>query len=442
MLNRVLDYQKAGVAVTRLFRGKKWIHEEVAGSVDSHAPPNLYRWLATPLDPQHPNDPHGPYDIAPLVAADLSEQPDYGHSAFHDDRRYLLYSRRAKKISARYAAFVTCADVVTACAPANHAIEALLLSDGYRYADELAWVDYYNDKRYQETILPKRLDKVLSAEFPGWQRLPMPTLFDKTDSFLNYERTQALIPAAVNLQTLGKHLLVPRPYGPRMPVPDAVRFFAELEPRDGGVQGLQVNEQWIRARGLDKTLHWTRANEHVFHAAIGTSPTEFDTEYDEMWQSIMQAVSTSTVTWDPPSLWEIQHAHDPPRNHPVATPETLYDIAGYFKDGFPEFKNYPVDFCAGDTANSHPRQDKYETDIKNVIDRITKANPNAFDNQGNVISNDWVALTIPEDTVDVFELQTQALLESIGLQVHWVDSWYYHVNGGGIHCATNVLRTQ
>jgi hypothetical protein len=32
------------------------------------------------------------------------------------------------------------------------------------------------------------------------------------------------------------------------------------------------------------------------------------------------------------------------------------------------------------------------------------------------------------------------VLESLGKQVHWVDSWYYHTHGGGIHCGTNVLR--
>ena len=103
MLERVVRYQQTGVAVTRLFRGKKWIREESAGMVDSHQPPALYRWLVTPRDPKHPNDPHGPYDIGALTATDLSTQRGCGDPAFHDDRRFLLYSRR-KKISARYAA--------------------------------------------------------------------------------------------------------------------------------------------------------------------------------------------------------------------------------------------------------------------------------------------------------------------------------------------------
>jgi hypothetical protein len=441
ILGRLVELQRSGVAVTRAFRGKQWIHAGIAGGVDGFVPPSAYRWLATPRDPRYPNDPHGPYDITALLAPDLSKAKDYGGSAFHDDRRFLLLSRRAT-IDARYAAAMTCSDVLMACSLANHAVEALMLSDGYRYANELQWNDYYLDKTYREQVLPRRLDQVLGESFPGWPRLPLPTLFDKNDTFLDGGRTQALMPAVVNLQVLGRHVLVPRPYGPRLPVADAVRFIAELEPRDGGLAGDMPNERWIRDRGLDRTRHWSRAGRHVFQAAVGTRPTQFDVEYDEMSRSIMTAVTVSTTTWDPPSLWEIRHSRDPARNHPVPVAETLYEIAGYFRDGFPAFKNHPVDYCHGDTADNHPRQDRYERDIKEVMDRIDRANPGAFDHEGAVVSKDWKAIVVPEDTVDVFELQAQALLESLGLQVHWVDSWYYHVHGGGIHCGTNVLRSR
>jgi hypothetical protein len=42
--------------------------------------------------------------------------------------------------------------------------------------------------------------------------------------------------------------------------------------------------------------------------------------------------------------------------------------------------------------------------------------------------------------VDLFEAYTQVVLEDIGLTVHWVDTWYYHVLAGEIHCGTNVKR--
>ena len=73
--------------------------------------------------------------------------------------------------------------------------------------------------------------------------------------------------------------------------------------------------------------------------------------------------------------------------------------------------------------------------------KIRDANPGLFDNQGNLAVKDWTRVVIPEDTADVFEVYTTALMEALGLQVHWVDVWYYHTHLGGIHCGTNVLRS-
>jgi hypothetical protein len=52
----------------------------------------------------------------------------------------------------------------------------------------------------------------------------------------------------------------------------------------------------------------------------------------------------------------------------------------------------------------------------------------------------WHKLIIPENTVDLFEAYTQIVVESLGLRVCWVDSWFYHVRLGEIHCGTNVIR--
>ena len=126
--------------------------------------------------------------------------------------------------------------------------------------------------------------------------------------------------------------------------------------------------------------------------------------------------------------------------HPVQEVETLYRIAGYFKDGFATFKNVPVDYCKGDTETSHPLADKYEADIKPVMDAIDKANPGVFNKDGSIVPKEWTRVEIPEDTADVFEVITHALLEGLGLTVRWIDSWYYHTHSGGIHCGTNVIR--
>ena len=250
------------------------------------------------------------------------------------------------------------------------------------------------------------------------------------------------------MQNLGKHVLVPRPYGARMRVPDAASFVNELLGKLGYPK-TSVDENYIRSRGLDKTYHWTRSSERVNRADRANMPTDFDPDYEEMKRAKAIAANTDIQSAGAEAIspiaildtYTIQHSNDPLTNHPASEPETLYRIAGYFKDGFDPFKNFPVDFCNGDTESSHPKWDKYESDIKAVMDQINRANPGLFDQAGNITSKDWVRIVIPEDTTDVFELYLQVLLESLGLIVHWVDSWYYHTHYGGIHCGTNVLRS-
>jgi hypothetical protein len=41
---------------------------------------------------------------------------------------------------------------------------------------------------------------------------------------------------------------------------------------------------------------------------------------------------------------------------------------------------------------------------------------------------------------NLFELFTLAVVQDLGLTVRFVDSWFYHIHDGGIHCGTNVLR--
>ncbi len=72
---------------------------------------------------------------------------------------------------------------------------------------------------------------------------------------------------------------------------------------------------------------------------------------------------------------------------------------------------------------------------------IRSSNPGSrmFDRQGSLRPG-WHQLTIPEQTVDLFEAYTQVTLESIGMEIYWVDSWHYHTQLGEIHCGTNVQR--
>jgi hypothetical protein len=431
MLERALVYQGQGKLVTRLFRGKKWLHQGRANSVDAHTPPSAYAALLART---------GPYDLSGLATkVDRSHKDPYGHSSFHDDRQFLVFSRRATT-DVRYAAFISCADLLSTCRETNRTIDALFLASDYRYADEVAYSRYVDSTPYREKVLPFRLDAVLAKEFPGVPVLPVPMLFDRVDDVMN-AGTKAIVPGIVNLQTLGNTVLVPRPYGPRLRPGDAISLVCEFLAKFGGTN-TKPDRDYARSRGLDQTFHWTRPAETVHHAHLGGWPTEFDVAYDEMSRAEALAAAVSTTTFEVMSLFRILHGNDPLSNHPVAERENLLRIAGYFKDGFDEFKNIRVDFCAGDTAQSHPLQDRYEADIKKVMERIKIANPGVFDNAGELIVRDWVKLTIPEETVDIFELYTQVVLESLGMSVQWVDSWYYHTHSGGIHCGTNVLRSR
>jgi hypothetical protein len=42
--------------------------------------------------------------------------------------------------------------------------------------------------------------------------------------------------------------------------------------------------------------------------------------------------------------------------------------------------------------------------------------------------------------VDLFEAAILAVTDELGLTVAWIDSWFYHLRHGEIHCGTNVLR--
>jgi hypothetical protein len=49
-------------------------------------------------------------------------------------------------------------------------------------------------------------------------------------------------------------------------------------------------------------------------------------------------------------------------------------------------------------------------------------------------------LTIPEDTVDLFEVAIALVVQSLRVELRFVDSWTYHLTSGEIHCGTNALR--
>jgi hypothetical protein len=437
MLERLQEAQAGGVLVTRALRGKKWRHEGLADVRYHELPPRFYLAYVANADQR--------YDVA-IFAKGIppDAKTTYFHSAYRDDRRFMVFGS-AHEINAHYAAFITCADLVNQLKVTNRAAEDLFLTGKLSFADDVYYAHYATSEAYKKQVVPGILTKVLDREFKGTPVHRLPVLFDHVDDFA-HGSTSAVTPDLVNLQTLGQHVLVPKPYGPRMRPTDAVRWLREFldawdDPKLASYVRRTVDERWIDREGLQVTHHWTKAGERVAVAQPDRRPSELDPDFKEMWRAIYQSIYASFSLFDIPSYYEIVQYKTRYTNHPIMVDEDLGYLANCFKDGFDAFKNYPVDYCQGDDEKSHPKEDEYDRQIEKVMDTIDKANPGVFDDQGRIIAKDWTRITIPENTVDVFQLYAHALLTMLGVTVQWVDSWYYHVHDGGIHCGTNVLRT-
>jgi hypothetical protein len=437
LLEQVQAAQAQGRLVTRLLRGKRWLHEGAADERYSKGPPSAYVKYIKNQDQR--------YDLSGFTRRIPRDSPTtYFDSAYQDDRRFMVYGG-ARDIEAHYAAFIGCADLLHQVKVTNRAAEDFFLTGKLNFADDVYYAAYANSNHYKKEVVPKILDKVLGDAFKGAAVHRLPVLFDWVGSFA-LSRTSAITPNMVNLQTLNEHVLVPHPYGPRMRPDEAVlvlRDFLERgdERRLAAYARTTLNARWIHACGLDVTNHWARAGAKVAVAHAGRRPSPLDQDYKEMWRALYRSIESATGLFDIPSYFEIMHRDDPYLNHPVLIDEDLACIANWFKDGFEEFKNHPVDYCQGDDEDMHPGQDYYDEHIAAVMEKIGKANPGAFDDEGQLVGKDWMRIVIPENTVDIFQLYAHLVLTMLGSRVHWVDSWYYHVHDGGIHCGTNVLRS-
>jgi hypothetical protein len=302
--------------------------------------------------------------------------------------------------------------------------------------------EIYDSPDYRERIMDHRADTVAARAFPGRSIRPLPVLFDIVDDFRR-ETTLAVTPDLVNLQTLDDHVLVPRPYGPRMRPDAAVSLLDGVLRRFGHGVAPPTLDQLDRA-GLIGTVHWTREHEYCFRSAIGWRPSAWDGD-DKVIAMKMDryyggAGGENTAMDNFPGSFDHVHRGDPWLNHPVREEDTLHTIARAFRDGFDEFKNSPVDYAKGDTADNRSREKAVEDGLVAIEDRIRNANPGVFASDGSLAVKDWTPVRIPEDTVDLFEAYTWAVLTPSGATPHFVDSWYYHTHSGGIHCGTNALR--
>ena len=208
---------------------------------------------------------------------------------------------------------------------------------------------------------------------PNVRILPLPVVFDTVpnlrawEGYTDGQNTGAFTPNLVNLQVVERRLIMPRPFGPRVPPAHAIDLIGGLLKRYGMARARRLlTRDFIRRKGLEEVkLHFHKRDDI-------TSPYQ-------------------------------------------PTVDTANDLAKIFRDGFPG---------------------KTEEDVKNSI---AERNDGAFD--GYDLKPGWHYLTIPERTVDLFELWAEVAAAYLALRIDWLDSWYYHVRSGEIHCGTKILRS-
>jgi hypothetical protein len=333
----------------------------------------------------------------------------FGPSAYFDDRKYLFYL--PGNFTARnYAAHMTVAEVLDICRDTNRTVDDVFLGGkgtGAKQSD-YSLLKGISPSTFTE-ILNRSLDTVVKQAFTTATLIRLPMLFDRVEAFTE-STTEAFTPGVVNLQQLGATVLVPRPVGPRMRPADAIELLNGVL-ADDSATGLpstilntvrqSLTNSHLKSRRLDATTHWTSPNE----SCLQRDPSALN------GKGFTDAVETIDV------------------------------IAEIFRDGFDEFTNPARDYTKNDTQFWQTSRHYFNTNIRKIRQRIATANPGVFAVAGYVNGNNWVRVVIPENTVDVFQVYTQLVLEALGLRVKWVDSWFYHVHTGGVHCATNVLRT-
>lgn len=341
VLRRLTDHGSA--PVTRLLRGKVWLHlhpppPRPGAAPDVLEPPRIYQDLSLALNGGDPADP----STEGINIHDIHFWPGEG-----PPRAY----------------------------PADITVLELLFAQRDDRRNSV------ND--FIEEVFLAPLGEQVAHAFEGIRVLPLPVLFDTTDSVEAWRedrwsrRTSAFTPDVVNMQVVQGHLLVPRPFGPRLRPADALAVLRRVIADTAGADDLarRLTTRFLRRESLVTNVCWIR-------------------RYPSIARPISAAGSVRGV-WG-----GIDDADD---------------VAGMFQDGFPG------------------------VDRADVAQRIRRDNPRHFDANGR-LRDGWRRLVIREGTVDVFEAWTELVAASLGVAVDWIDSWFYHVHLGGIHCGTNVLR--
>jgi hypothetical protein len=328
--------------VTRLMRGKVWPHE--------HKPPSDGR----PSDILEP--PRNYQRLAQALTGGDTRSPSRAMTIYPDFR------------------------YVPGPLPTDRAYPADITVLELNYVEQDAELTSVND--FLEDSFQAPIEVVVGDEFTGARLFPLPVVFDRVASTSRWKKnawaftTSAFTPDVANLQVVNGHLLIPRPYGPRMKPADVTDVLRNVltDFSWGSALASKLKPGFYKKFGLDVTTVWIQRQDAVIRFS---SSGMADTIYGGI--------------------------------------NTLSQVADCFRDGFPGLKTAEIER------------------------RILTENPRNFTPDGG-LREGWRKFVIQEVLVDLFEAYIQLVVNSLGLKVDWVDSWFYHVHFGGIHCGTNVIR--
>ena len=246
-------------------------------------------------------------------------------------------------------------------------------------------------KSTNEFIETQRMEGVLRRlgdAFPRARRYPLPVLFDRVSSVTRWKdegsqlATSGFVPNVVNMQVINGRLMVPRPYGPRMRPDDAIAVIVEAARAMELPQSLarRVDKRFIARHRLTRGIYWIDRQDAVQRPGT-PAPYSGQSDLHTIYEGL----------------------------------ETEAQVIDQFKDSFP-----------GAT----------DDDLRRLI---IKPNQRHFDARG-VLRDGWRRFELDDGMVDLFETYVMAVADELEARVSWIDSWFYHVRIGEIHCGTNVLR--
>lgn len=216
-------------------------------------------------------------------------------------------------------------------------------------------------------------------------------------------KTGARTVSSVNLQVVNGHLLVPQPYGPRLPPSDA-RTVVEA-----AISKLfrPARRPPVLATETDGFWFWCRPNMTFDHVAWCFCPVR---DHSAKVRSIKDEYEKPADPIEPDMLRQYAKLVGKfPELKSFLNPRVPSEE---FMRAWPKFR---------DVLREHPRNKNLPLDKGGTFRK-------------------WCKLWIPEKSIDIIECYLASVLAPLGQTVHFVDCWEYHTREGEVHCGTNALR--